>query len=362
MRLTSRPVALENTLESFYDAGREMKRRPPRPQRNSRSAIRSHSANDCRAIVAVDGTKIRKKIKKDYEMVLREMDISRKQLEQFHQSDLPEFTRWLNSHFGALLTELRELSQKMALDEELIYEVENELMFGRDSYAHAYKRVMEFRENPGPAVPPRDESGDRETGNLDGDEDPLKEFFNQAFGEMDPDQGPRTKEPRRTEPHPSSRLKELYRSLVRRLHPDTQREMTAQKAEWWHQSQAAYQAGDVEQLELILTLCEIGDSGTTAHTSASLLQRITEKLKSSLRELKRQIARLRKDPAWNFSLRPDHDRDSMATQMRRNLTSDLQIIRQRSQLTQLMIAEWQAAAARIDRRRRRRRSPEDSLF
>src|SRR5436190_19120828 len=64
MRLTGRPVALENTLESFYDAGREMKRRPPRPQRNSRSAIRSHSANDCRAIVAVDGTKIRKKIKK----------------------------------------------------------------------------------------------------------------------------------------------------------------------------------------------------------------------------------------------------------------------------------------------------------
>ena len=78
--------------------------------------------------------------------------------------------------------------------------------------------------------------------------------------------------------------------MVRRLHPDTQREMTAQKTEWWHQAQAAYEAGDLEQLEVILTLCEIGDSGTTAHTSASLLQRITAKLKSSLREIKRQIA------------------------------------------------------------------------
>ena len=62
--------------------------------------------------------------------------------------------------------------------------------------------------------------------------------------------------------------------------------MTAQKSEWWHQAQAAYEAGDLEQLEVILTLCEIGDSGTTAHTSASLLQRITAKLKSSLREIR----------------------------------------------------------------------------
>jgi hypothetical protein len=49
---------------------------------------------------------------------------------------------------------------------------------------------------------------------------------------------------------------------LRRLHPDTQREMTAQKSEWWHQAQAAYEAGDLEQLEVILTLCEIGDSAS----------------------------------------------------------------------------------------------------
>ena len=95
-----------------------------------------------------------------------------------------------------------------------------------------------------------------------------------------------------------------YRALVRRLHPDSQREMTAQKTEWWHQAQAAYEAGDAEQLEVILTLCEIGDTGTTAHTSASLLQRITAQLKNSLREIKRQLAELRREPAWNFSAGP----------------------------------------------------------
>jgi hypothetical protein len=108
----------------------------------------------------VDGAGIRIKIKKDYEKALRDLDNSRRQLDQFHQTDLPQFTRWLNTHFGALLTEIRELSQKMAVDEELVFHVQNEVMFGGGSYARAYKRVMELRENPEPLPPPPTGSGE----------------------------------------------------------------------------------------------------------------------------------------------------------------------------------------------------------
>lgn len=327
----------------------------------------------------VDGAGIRIKIKKDYEKALRDLDNSRRRLDQFHQTDLPQFTRWLNTHFGALLTEIRELSQKMATDEDLVFHVHNEVMFGGGSYARAYKRVMELRENPEPLPPPPTGSGEPdgertpfsarpESGNFDGEEDPLEEFFNQIFDEFRLHERPRERRApraeRRTEsaspPHTSSRLKELYRSLVRRLHPDTQREMTAQKSEWWHQAQAAYEAGDLEQLEVILTLCEIGDSGTTAHTSASLLQRITAKLKSSLREIKRQIVGQRNDPAWNFSRRSDHG--VMAVQMRRTLMEDLQGMRERWRQTQEMIADWKAAAERLKPPRRRKQHPQSMEF
>ncbi len=355
-----------------------MKRRAPRPQSSSHSAPRDHSANHCRAVVLVDGTGIRKKIKKDYEKALRDLDNSRRQLDQFHQTDLPQFTRWLNTHFGALLTEIRELSQKMAADEELVFQVHNEVMFGCGSYARAYERVMELRENPEPLSPPPAGNGEAdeepnpfaarpESENFDGEEDLLEEFFNQLFGQFGPSERPREKGASRSghhtesasPPQSSARLKELYRSLVRRLHPDTQREMTAQKSEWWHQAQAAYEAGDLEQLEVILTLCEIGDSGTTAHTSASLLQRITAKLKSSVREIKRQIVRQRKDPAWNFSHRSDHD--LMAVQMGRKLMGDLQGMRERWRQTQEMIARWKAAAERLKPPRRRKQHPQPGL-
>src|ERR1017187_3909441 len=101
-----------------------MKRRAPKPQTNGQSVPQAHPANYSRALVRVDGAGIRKKIKKDYEKALRDLENSRRQLDQFHQTDLPQFTRWLNTHFGALLTELRELNQKMAADAELIIQVE----------------------------------------------------------------------------------------------------------------------------------------------------------------------------------------------------------------------------------------------
>jgi hypothetical protein len=347
-----------------------MQRRATRRQTTRRPVPHAAPVNHSRALVLADGTRIRSQIKKGYEKARRDLEKTQRQLDQFHQADRPQFTRWLNTHFGALLTELRELSQQMAAGEELIFQVENEVLFGGGSYARAYQRVMERRENPEPPLPSgngdRDGEGDSsgpESGSPDDEEDLLEGFFKELFGEFGPGDRPRDQRDPRAgqstesgEPaHQAARLKELYRAVVRRLHPDRQREMTMQKTEWWHQAQAAYEAGDAEQLEVILTLCDIGDSGTTAHTSASLLQRITAQLKSSLREIKRQLAGHRRDPAWNFSLRANHD--ALADEMRRSLMDDLGRMRHQGRLIQGMIARWKAAAERLKQPRRRKPRP-----
>jgi hypothetical protein len=352
-----------------------MQRRAPREKTRGRTVPDAHPGNPCRAMVRVDGTAIRKKIKKDYEKALRDLDNSRRVLDQFHQTDLPLFTRWLNSHFGALLTELRELDQKTAADEAIILLVESEVLFGGISYGRAYKRVMENQDNPEPPRPPGGEQDGKrnppweepESVNLD-EEDPIEEFMHEFYRKFAPGEEPRGQHGSRAgQPietaapgHASKRLKGLYRAVVRRLHPDCQREMTAQKTEWWHQAQAAYEAGDAEQLEVILTLCDIGESGTTAHTSASLLQRITAQLKNSLREIKRQINQQRRDPAWKFSGRTDHA--AMGDQMRREMMGELIAMRRRWKETQEMIAAWKAAAQQLKPPRRRKVQPQNQEF
>lgn len=352
-----------------------MKRRAPRQKNNGPSVHHARPSTQCRAIVRVDGTDIRKKIQKDYEKARRDLDNSRRVLDQFQQRDEPQFTRWLNSHFGALLTELRELSQKLATDEAIVFLVEDEVMFGGGSYARAYQRVMEPVETPPPQSSgeaqdaKRNPFGGRPASEyLDDDEVLMEEFLNALRGEFGPgagsqgNGGPRAAQPPETAAptNATKRIKELYRAVVWLLHPDSQRDMTKQKTEWWHQAQAAYEADDAEQLEVILTLCEIGESGTTAHTSASLLQRITAQLRSSLREIKRQIAQRRREPAWNFSNRTDHA--VLAEQVRRELMGELRVIRRRWMHTQELIAEWKAAAAKLKSPRRRKAKPQNPEF
>jgi hypothetical protein len=330
------------------------------------------SANRCRALVQADGTAIRKKIRTDYEKALQDLDKSRNLLNQFHEQDLPKFTLWISKHMGALITELRELGRKVAEDGALISMVHEEAFYAGCSLARAYQSVM----NP----PPEPEEKEQEKGrdvrdsyeeqrgefeNSSGKKgDTLEDMIDELFEAFAPGQRPNKKSNTKfmdtdgedTRFKPVSRIKEIYRKLARMLHPDAQEKMTAQKEEWWHQTQAAYEAGDEAQLEVILTLCEIDERGTVAQTSVSLLQRITAQLKSSIREIKRRISGLQRDPAWGFSKRSDHD--AFLIKIRREVEMELNECKRRHSEMQEIISRWKATAEKANRAgtRRKRKS------
>ena len=344
-------------------------RRPGAGKRSNVLRGREEAAgNPVRAVVRVDGAAIRDKLRKDHEKASRDLEKARRQVEHFHQIDGPEFARWLNSRFGGLLTELRELGRKVMADEALVSIVEDEAMLGGIPLAKAYQRVTEMRDAPEEPPPHRSEADETAGGRphpagggpeADGPSEAEKlarEFFEKLLGEMDDARGGGGPFGRRPVPgvtaEAAARLKELYRAVVRRLHPDTQTEMTAQKTEWWHQAQAAYHAGDADQLEVILTFCEIRESGTTAHTSAALLLRIIAQTKRGLREVKRQISRLHTDPAWDFSRRKD--KEAFASMLERRLTEDLRVMRAAADELADMIDRWKAKLERSNRPRRRK--------
>ena len=79
-----------------------MRRRAPEPP----AVPHAYASNRCRALVRVDGSAIRNKIRREYEKALRDLEKARQALDQFQQRDQPQFSRWMSSHFGALLTEL----------------------------------------------------------------------------------------------------------------------------------------------------------------------------------------------------------------------------------------------------------------
>ena len=110
----------------------------------------------------MDGTAIRKKIKKEYEKALRDLDNSRPVVStNSTKMDQPQFSRWLNSHFGVRSRNSGELNLKMAADDAIVFMVQNEVMFGLWCWTPGVdKRVMDLKENPEP--PPSPPGGDRD--------------------------------------------------------------------------------------------------------------------------------------------------------------------------------------------------------
>jgi chromosome segregation ATPase len=248
----------------------------------------------------IDGRPVREKARREYQQLLRQLETARAQIEEFEKKDRPEFGHWLSRQCGALLTEIRETEQKLRAARDLLFEIEAEALFNDCSHPRAYERVMERnrqqaeidsrRDKAGSSTPPPGREGEFRG--------PFEEepFFHSNAGTA-AESVAQKKSAR------SSRLKELYRALVRRLHPDTQNSTTPQHVEWWHQVQMAYASGDAEQLEVLLTLCETEQKQTT--TSVSLLMRMTRHLRSSLRTLQGRLRECRRDPAWRFSTRED---------------------------------------------------------
>jgi hypothetical protein len=266
-------------------------------------------------LLVINSEPIRKKAKREYEKVLRELDGAKAQIERHHKEDKPAFKRWLSKNFGALLTDLRELEKELLEVEDLVNEVQQEFYFGSYRSIHkAYERVKRKRANPD-AEEEDSKEGKTFRDAADEFERMVDEMFSDAAereesGNQGNPEGPRSNSSREKkisleQQHRQNRIKELYRALVRRLHPDQAEKLTPKHVEWWHQTQAAYESENVEQLELIFTLTEI-ERGGTKEASISILKKLILQFKQALKSVKQEVKKLSGDPAWDFASLQDY--------------------------------------------------------
>jgi hypothetical protein len=318
-------------------------------------------------MILIDGARIRSKARKAYEKVVRDLEDARKQAGHFRQHDQPAYQHWLHSNFGAILTDIRETSHKLSMARSLVDEVYMESFYRGISLEEAYRFVQARRSNP--QLSEEEEEGPDANGAFD----EFERLMDELFDEEEPDdqedffkdstfQNSAPKSRTVVTPQEKSarsRVKELYRALVRRLHPDTSHNGGAQRMEWWHMTQAAYLKQDVDQLELILTLCQMDEKGRAEQTSVSLLFRITAHFRSALRSLRKELKQMRGDPAWKFSER--NDLEHMAPLTKNQLDFTLAGLRHQVANAEALLESW-ARPPKPRPRRRRRGSPFASDF
>ena len=133
------------------------------------------------------------------------------------------------------------------------------------------------------------------------------------------------------------RVRELYRRLVRRLHPDLRADGSAAASALWHETQEAYAAADVARMEILLALSDI-EANRTADQTVSQMQAVLIELDRALRALEKSLQEAEGEDAWDFArLGPGPD---LHSRVERQLKSELAHRQQRLRGLTQIIQGW----------------------
>ncbi len=334
------------------------------------------------AIVIIDQGPLRSAAGAKCSAVLARLEEARAAWHRFEREDKRGFVRWRAREFGPLLSELRDLEAQIRELEALVHEVEMEMRRGFFDPASAYQRVMFRRENPSthedePAPRSRGQSGAGEDRKLsEFEQEALFQEWVHKFIGTNPDKlddaayettfeafkthmfrsapaGPRptdnfrrheqARRVRDEEEEPPAtpadvRVKELYRLLVRRLHPDLRADGNAAASALWHEVQEAYAATDIAQLEILLALSDISAERFSDQTSVAQMQAVLAELERALFALEDSLRQARNDDAWDFARAGALP--GLNERVRRDLEASLRIRGERLVLLKRTITEW----------------------
>ena len=353
------------------------------------NGIESRSAS--RDIVLVDQGPLRERIAAECSEAMARLERARAGWHHFERKDKPAFARWRAREFGALLSTAREVETHIRDCQTLVHEVEMEMRRGFQDAHSAYLRVMFRRANPS-AVPTEDKPVARERAwkrakVSDFEKEALfQEWVRSSLGtspeKMDDEayattfeafkshmfRSPAEDRPaniarsakrpfvspregsiplRMTEDQATpvdARIKELYRRLVRRLHPDLRADGSAAVSGLWHEVQEAYGAGDVARMEILLALSDI-EAKRAVSQSLSQMHAVRAELERAIRALEKSLLEAEGEDAWNFArLGPSAD---LQVRVERQLKSELAGRIQRLDLLTRTIAEWARGPVQI---------------
>lgn len=257
----------------------------------------------------------------------REMELLEKAtsaLQRFESNDREPFARWMSATFGPLLTNLRELTARISKQNSIIAEVEEEMFWtGERNERAAFLRVRMRAENP-------DLVAAMET--------PLQ---SEQPGRLPPPLA--TDRVRTSKSHSTdeSRIKEVYRLLVRRLHPDMRTQCAPDVSALWHEVQEAYATGNLDRLETLARMTDIRSDSIGPETSVSQMRAILKNIRSAFNSVQHKLKAARADAAWNFSKL--QDRTELQSRMQKQLAADTARATEKLSGLEARIASWTSA-------------------
>lgn len=324
-----------------------------------------------RALIPLDTRQIRKQALLAYRKAERSFAKVTDLLKRYRERDLPGFSVWCQHTFGEQFAQLRRLQADLRAKQTLAREI-SDLAFRLGlSEVDAYLEYLWRRDNPEAAAEDdrrREEDARREAEQAqkkkkkkrDAEPDALDldDLFADNLDEEKRDEmedlfasflGARRAHPSKTPEVDFKTARELYRTIVRKLHPDHHGRMSEAKKHLWDEAQSAWRSLDVKTLKNVLDQCENAEIGVGENTAVSTLLHLTRRLKDALRQARAQVRQLSRKLEWDYEARKTNP--AYARKVKQLILDDLRLLHfQYDRLTRAFQSLEQHAARKTRKR------------
>ncbi|MBX9837508.1 MAG: hypothetical protein K2X69_04230 [Silvanigrellaceae bacterium] len=153
-------------------------------------------------------------------------------------------------------------------------------------------------------------------------------------------------------PNQNLRLKELYRSMARQLHPDINPNLDSKKLDLWYQVQTAYEENDLSKLEVLSALSNMFDQSWNKIDSISMLKKLSTELNQTLSQLEKKIRSIKKCPSWDFLNKQTNSKKihTFEERSRVKLSKDLSTLALKQRNLQDQLDSWSKRSGSVAKR------------
>jgi hypothetical protein len=280
------------------------------------------------ALIRLDISSVKEELLRKCKKAERDFEKQQKEWDAYCNEDRPAYEKWMHATFGSHLTELRELHEQVERKSWFVEQVE---CLSALSGKSPRKLYLELQKTAKDGMSLHDAlceyvnkfnaaddslGDDDEDFESDDDEDFDKIFeeFEDIFGE--------TKQVRRENPETKNhqtRIRDIYRRLCFKLHPDTGCDFNAENSRLWHQIQEAYQKNDLDCLLAIQASLDMKQDPMASHISCTQILAVIDEFKNGLRSVRSLIRNAQQESSWRFLVWSDKQLKAATRQLEQQM-------------------------------------------
>ena len=277
------------------------------------------------ALLVIDHERLQHAAWAEFHTVRKRLDQAARELHRHEEIDVPAYETWLHRTFPLQVTSLRELNEEVMAKTRQVRVVQARAAQTGRSLKRLWQEEKQRAANPGAfREKSRDERepGDEENDSAGRRQDARPEDFEA-----------------RARPTRAAAVREIFRRLVQRLHPDRGGAWTPARQHLWHEVLQAWTAGDGDWLARLEVEWETEHEVVGSNSPLSRLRGAIEELHAARRDIEHKLSEYRTALAWRFT-RSGPRRAALERRVEAEFAREFRALRQQLKYLDATIAAW----------------------